>query len=263
MFHSWIRRVSSPGFLIELGMNCDTPDVIAACGAPAPGTTGSFGALLPAAGRSGEVFFAAVIQDDPQRAPHLRHGATGPAEQRRTGLGDRALNRNPKDARIGAAIAAHRHDFVERSIVLGVATTERAGASAPRPPRAASPRGIHESTLKLWRDSSSRPVTLAGVFDVLKTGIDGLERQTLMSDGRFAGSGVRICEVPHEGNTNASPEEAAGVAGIIEELLQARWRDADNVVHAMTTDDIMVVTPFNAQILLNGHDWVKRAARNG
>lgn len=79
-------------------------------------------------------------------------------------------------------------------------------------------------------------------------GIDGLERQTLMSGGRLSGSGVRICEVHHEGNSNASPEEAIEVAGIIEEFLRARWRDADNVVHPMTADDIMVVTPFNAQI---------------
>lgn len=110
------------------------------------------------------------------------------------------------------------------------------------------------SELGLFLDSTRRmhPDITAFTSEVFYngrlSGIDGLERQTLLSDGRFTGSGVRICEVPHEGNSNASPEEAAEVARIIEELIRARWRDADNVVQPMTTEDIMVVTPFNAQI---------------
>ncbi len=45
----------------------DAVEVLAACGAPAPGTTGVFAEIHPAAGRSKDVVFGALLQGDPQR----------------------------------------------------------------------------------------------------------------------------------------------------------------------------------------------------
>ena len=55
-------------------------------------------------------------------------------------------------------------------------------------------------------------------------------------------------EVPHEGNTNASPEEAAVVAELVGGLLGRQWQDRHGAVTADRRDEILVVTPYNAQI---------------
>jgi uncharacterized protein len=85
-------------------------------------------------------------------------------------------------------------------------------------------------------------------YDGRLAGIGGLVNQRIIGSGRWAGSGVRILEVSHEGNSNASPEEAAEVARIAHELLGAEFYDVDNSIRFMEPSDVMVVTPFNAQI---------------
>jgi uncharacterized protein len=77
-----------------------------------------------------------------------------------------------------------------------------------------------------------------------------LERQVLAGTERFDGAGLWIVEVAHEGNRNASREEAEVVAAIVRELLQddATWTDLNDVVRPMTPDDIRVLAPFNAQV---------------
>lgn len=85
-------------------------------------------------------------------------------------------------------------------------------------------------------------------YDGRLSGIDELGRQRLIGDGRFAGSGLRLVEVAHEANSNASAEEAAEVAAIVRELLTYSWRDVNDEERLVTPLDILVVTPFNAQI---------------
>jgi uncharacterized protein len=85
-------------------------------------------------------------------------------------------------------------------------------------------------------------------YDSRLSGMDGLENQVIEGDFPLAGSGVRIVEVPHEGNSNASPEEAAEVARITRGLLGTEFRDLDTKTRPMEPSDVMVVTPFNAQI---------------
>jgi predicted RecB family nuclease len=79
-------------------------------------------------------------------------------------------------------------------------------------------------------------------------GIDGLERQEVLGEGRFSGAGLRIVDVEHEGNANASPEEASEVVAVIQDMAGRRWRDKDGAEHRMGSADVLVVTPFNAQI---------------
>ena len=77
----------------------------------------------------------------------------------------------------------------------------------------------------------------------------GLERQRLHADGELDGSGIRLVPVAHEGNANQSDEEAQEVRRIVDTLLAGgRWTDGDGVVRALTIDDILIITPYNAQV---------------
>jgi uncharacterized protein len=77
---------------------------------------------------------------------------------------------------------------------------------------------------------------------------DGLERQEILGDVTLHGSGLRVVEVAHEGNTNASPEEAAEVARMVRDLLGREWQDKDGVRQPIGPEQMLVVTPYNAQI---------------
>lgn len=79
-------------------------------------------------------------------------------------------------------------------------------------------------------------------------GIDGLEKQEILGKDEFSGSGLRFREVFHDGNANASPEEAEVVADICRTILTLSWRDRSGLEAPLTPFDVLVVTPFNAQI---------------
>ena len=64
----------------------------------------------------------------------------------------------------------------------------------------------------------------------------------------LGGSGLRVVEVTHEGNTNASPEEAAEVARLVCGLVGREWQDKDGARRVIGADEVLVVTPYNAQI---------------
>ena len=78
----------------------------------------------------------------------------------------------------------------------------------------------------------------------------GLERQALAAAGRFDGSGLHLIEVPHDGNRNASDEEAKTVAEIVASLLDGRaaWIDEEGTTRPLTPGDLRVVAPFNAHV---------------
>jgi uncharacterized protein len=75
-----------------------------------------------------------------------------------------------------------------------------------------------------------------------------LDRQAILGEHLLGGAGLRVVEVPHEGNANASPEEAAQVARLVRDLLGLQWRDKDRAQHPIGPADILVITPYNAQI---------------
>ena len=96
-----------------------------------------------------------------------------------------------------------------------------------------------------WRMHPSLCDFTSGTFyDGKLTWVDGLELQEIT--GR--GAGLRVVEVPHEGNSNSSPEEASVVASLVKSLLGREWRDKHGVSRVLDVTDVLVVTPYNAQI---------------
>jgi superfamily I DNA and/or RNA helicase len=85
-------------------------------------------------------------------------------------------------------------------------------------------------------------------YDERLAGIPGLEGQEVLCAGRFAGAGLRLVEVEHEGDANSSPEEATEVAEIVKELLVCRWINAQGREQPIGQRDVLIVTPFNAQL---------------
>jgi uncharacterized protein len=102
---------------------------------------------------------------------------------------------------------------------------------------------------KTWRMHPELCRYTSDVFyDGRLTAAENLGRQEILGEHPLRGAGLRIVEVPHEGNTNASPEEAAQVARLVGDLLGRQWRDKDGAQHPIGPRDILVITPYNAQI---------------
>jgi hypothetical protein len=97
-------------------------------------------------------------------------------------------------------------------------------------------------------------------YDGKLTGVGGLERQQVLGPGAgpagprplagdpACGAGLHIIEVPHSANANASPQEAAVVARLVGSLLGRWWQDAGNSRRPVAPGDLLIVTPYNAQI---------------
>ncbi len=79
---------------------------------------------------------------------------------------------------------------------------------------------------------------------------DGLGKQEIGSKGSIWGSGLRYIPVEHEGNQSCSPEEAAIVGSLVNGILEshATWVDSDGKESAIALDDILIITPYNAQV---------------
>ena len=86
--------------------------------------------------------------------------------------------------------------------------------------------------------------TSAAFYDGKLHGASGLGRQEILGWA----SGLRLVEVPHQGNTNSSPEEAREVARLAAQLTGRTWRDKDGTERSTEPPDILIVTPYNAQI---------------
>jgi hypothetical protein len=73
-------------------------------------------------------------------------------------------------------------------------------------------------------------------------------RQQIDSSGSLSGTGVRSIPVTHVGNTRKSLEEAERIAAEIEALQGARYTDKEGEETDLDLEQIMVVTPYNAQV---------------
>ena len=78
----------------------------------------------------------------------------------------------------------------------------------------------------------------------------GLERQQLVGSP-FAGGTLWAVDVNHDGNRNASDEEVEAVDRIVTTLLESgsAWVDESGKDHQIVGGDILVVAPFNAQVV--------------
>ncbi|WP_352810327.1 TM0106 family RecB-like putative nuclease [Mesorhizobium sp. M0293] len=78
---------------------------------------------------------------------------------------------------------------------------------------------------------------------------DGLDGQ-IISSGPIRGSGLRHIPVSHSGNQNSSPEEAVVIRDLVNHILQSNthWVDRDGKEAPITPDDILIITPYNAQV---------------
>ena len=85
-------------------------------------------------------------------------------------------------------------------------------------------------------------------YDGRLTAEENLDLQEILGEHPLRGAALRIVEVPHVGNANASPEEAAQVARLVGDLLGLQWRDKHAVQHPIGPRDILIITPYNAQI---------------
>lgn len=74
------------------------------------------------------------------------------------------------------------------------------------------------------------------------------ERQVVEAAGPLTGTGVRSIPVAHEGNTRESTEEATVVAEAIKSLAGASFTNREGETSELQQDQIMVVTPYNAQV---------------
>jgi predicted RecB family nuclease len=79
---------------------------------------------------------------------------------------------------------------------------------------------------------------------------DGLEMQLINSTGPIKGFGLRFLTVAHNGNQNCAPEEADAVAMIVDDIIKSKaaWVDRDGQERLVTLDDILIITPYNAQV---------------
>jgi predicted RecB family nuclease len=72
--------------------------------------------------------------------------------------------------------------------------------------------------------------------------------QRVDAGGQVSGTGVRSIPLTHTGNTRQSPEEAERIADEIVGLVGAKYTKADGTETALAMEDLMVVTPYNAQV---------------
>lgn len=106
-----------------------------------------------------------------------------------------------------------------------------------------------ETTWRLHPDICSFTSEL--FYEGKLTPLPGLEAQALGATAPIGGAGLRFVPVQHVGNSNCSPEEAEAVAQLVGELLGsgATWTDKNGDVRPLTLADILIITPYNAQVM--------------
>jgi len=72
----------------------------------------------------------------------------------------------------------------------------------------------------------------------------------ISSNGLLIGSGLRYLPIDHAGNTSSSIEEADAVKNLVERILadNTRWTDKDEITTPVILEDILIITPYNAQV---------------
>lgn len=79
----------------------------------------------------------------------------------------------------------------------------------------------------------------------------GLEIQVIKgASSPVIGAGLRFLPVAHNGNQNSAPEEAEAVAALVNGILESKatWINRDGAEQPVTLEDIVIITPYNAQV---------------
>jgi predicted RecB family nuclease len=108
-------------------------------------------------------------------------------------------------------------------------------------------RGLFLDTTRRMHPSVCGPVSLLSYEDRLRSH-PGLERQLVGGDDELSGAGLVWHPVHHTGRSFDSPEEVAAVAQLVDRLTGRPWTDADGAERPLSSDDILVVAPYNAQV---------------
>ena len=80
---------------------------------------------------------------------------------------------------------------------------------------------------------------------------EGRERHVVTGgEPPFTGAGIRFLPVAHEGRSSESPEEVALIRERVRALLDsdATWTDAEGREQPLTLKDILIISPYNAQV---------------
>ena len=79
---------------------------------------------------------------------------------------------------------------------------------------------------------------------------EGREALAVAGEPPFDGAGIGFLAVPHGGHANESPEEVDAIAAHVRALLASEptWTDAEGEIRPLTGDDILIITPYNAQV---------------
>jgi uncharacterized protein len=79
---------------------------------------------------------------------------------------------------------------------------------------------------------------------------ESCNRHTISSNGLLVGSGLRYLPIDHTGNTSSSIEEADAVKDLVGRILAegTQWTNRDGLTAPVTLEDILIITPYNAQV---------------
>jgi uncharacterized protein len=81
------------------------------------------------------------------------------------------------------------------------------------------------------------------------TSLPGLEKQVISGGTPFDGAGLFYVPIDHRGNQNKSSEEVRAVAEVVAKLLLGgQWTNSKGETHPLRNEDILIVTPYNAQV---------------
>jgi uncharacterized protein len=85
------------------------------------------------------------------------------------------------------------------------------------------------------------------VYEGRLNAAQGNEANAVHVPGKAPESGLRWRPVEHDHNAGSSEDEAAAVAGEVVALLQAQCATRERALSPLTKDDILIVSPYNAQ----------------
>ena len=147
---------------------------------------------------------------------------------------------DPRLEAMRARGARHEHAYIERLRQAGSSIVDLRESRDARATLATMREGAQVIVqAPLGNDD------FAGIADVLLR----VEVPSALGDTPFAGAGLFLVEVPHEGNQSRFNEEIDAVARIVRHLLAGtQWTDHEGRTRPLEPSDIVVVAPYNVQV---------------